>query len=36
LPKEDHRLAETIDEEDLRVGFLTAVPVQAILELAAF
>jgi len=27
-----HRLAETIDEEDLRVGYLTAVCVQSILE----
>ena len=27
-----HRLAETIDEEDLRVGFMTAVPVRSILK----
>jgi hypothetical protein len=30
------RLAETIDDEGLREGFLTAVAIQAILELAAF
>ena len=29
-----HRLAQTIDEEELRVGFLTAVPVQSILEIS--
>jgi hypothetical protein len=29
-----HRLAETIDEEDLRVGFLTADPVRSILEIS--
>jgi hypothetical protein len=27
-----HRLAETIDEEALQVGFLTAAPVQSILQ----
>lgn len=27
-----HRLAETIDEEELRVGYLTAVSVQSILK----
>jgi tetratricopeptide (TPR) repeat protein len=27
-----HRLAETIDEDELRVGFLTAVPVRSVLE----
>jgi len=29
-----HRLAETIDEEDLRTGFLVADPVRAVLELS--
>ncbi|MFQ5434336.1 MAG: hypothetical protein ACE5FD_05615, partial [Anaerolineae bacterium] len=29
-----HRLAETIDDEALRVGYLTAVPVQSILEVS--
>ena len=29
-----HRLAETIDEEELRVGFLTAVSVQSVLALS--
>ncbi|MFQ5421540.1 MAG: tetratricopeptide repeat protein, partial [Anaerolineae bacterium] len=28
-----HRLAETIDDDNLRVGFLTAVSVQSILEI---
>jgi len=31
-----HRLAGTIDEEDLRVGFITTVCVQSILQLSTF
>jgi hypothetical protein len=29
-----HRLADTIDDDELREGFLTAVPVQSVLALS--